>query len=386
MRRFSRALFGANPEEVRGFLAEVAAAIDRLNSELAHSALERTGLQSSLQQATAQIEELRRQLAAAHDKIAAYQAEESLMAKVLMNAQKMTEEVIERTKTESERTVTEANAAAEATLHAARQEAADLLREARTRAEEAVKAAERAAAAQLAEVRLDSERVVEQAGKAVAELRQTAEQQVRSVMANIEAALLDNASFAEHVDVLAKRHAASLDTLAHLQAEVKDDILPALREMLQALKGGEAIPSRPAPPAPPESAGPPPTGSPPPPSAPFPATPPSREETARPKVTPRTGGERPAGQRPRGEILVSPVHSYLQASQLVTAVSRMKGVRAARLRAYSGGVVTIDVLTETGDLTNIDTALLDGVPVDVVEATDNRIVLRLSKAPNPTAS
>ena len=74
---------------------------------------------------------------------------------------------------------------------------------------------------------------------------------------------------------------------------------------------------------------------------------------------------------------MSPVHSYLQATKLVTAVSRMKGVKTARLRSYSKGTITIDVVTETGTVATIDPSLIDGGPLDVVETTDSRMVLRL---------
>ncbi|HKV44293.1 MAG TPA: DivIVA domain-containing protein [bacterium] len=379
LRQFSRALFGINPEEVRRFLTEVAAAVERLNGELARLALERTGLQISLKGATAQTEGLRRQVAAAQEKIAVYQEQESLMAKAMMTAQKVTEEVIESTKARAAQTVVEAEATAETTLQGARKEAADLLRDARMRAQEAVKAAERAASAQMAQVHMDSGRLVEQAQKAISELQQAAERQVRSVVDNIEAALSDSAGLTQHLDALAKNHAVSLENLARLQAEVKNDILPPLREMLQAL-GEDALSPRglatAVPPEPDHAAA---ADLPSVPVKPPQAAPRSGEEVPGPPLAPREGNSA-AARRPSGEIIVSPVHSYLQASRLVAAVSRLKGVRAARLRSYTDGAATIDVLVEMGTLAEINAALIDGIPFDIVEATADRLVLRITKA------
>jgi cell division septum initiation protein DivIVA len=376
LRQFSRALFGANPDEVRRFLTEVAAAVERLNGELARLALERTGLQTSLKETTAQAEGLRRQLAAAQEKIAVYQEQESLMAKAMMSAQKVTEEVIESTKARAAQTVAEAEATAETTLQTARKEAADLLRDARMRAQEAVKAAERAASAQMAQVQMDSGRLVEQAQKAITDLQRSAERQVRSVVDNIEAALSDSAGLTRHLDALTQNHAASLETLARLQAEVKDDILPSLREMLRALRDQTLPPSGVSASGPSEPDHPSAAGAP---SSPVRPAPRFEEEVALRTPAPGEGGDSAEARQPSGEIIVSPVHSYLQASRLVTAVSRLKGVRAARLRAYADGAATIDVQIEAGTLAEINAGLIDGVPVDIVEATDDRLVLRIAK-------
>jgi len=75
--------------------------------------------------------------------------------------------------------------------------------------------------------------------------------------------------------------------------------------------------------------------------------------------------------------VVSPIHSYLQATKLVTAVASIKGVRSARLRTYSKGSVIIDVVTEAGAFAGVEPHLIDGFPLDVIEATDRRLVLRV---------
>src|SRR5205807_833666 len=142
MRRFSRTPFGLDPKEVREFLAEVAAAVDRLNSELAKISMER-------KTAGTGADELRRQLEAANAKIAEYHQQESLLSKAVLDVQKVTEEMTEGSRAEAERIVADAKAAAEEMMQTARKEAADLLRDARARGQGAVHAAERAAATQV---------------------------------------------------------------------------------------------------------------------------------------------------------------------------------------------------------------------------------------------
>ncbi|TMI78424.1 MAG: DivIVA domain-containing protein, partial [Bacillati bacterium ANGP1] len=74
MRRFSRTALGLDPKEVREFLAEVAAAVERLNSELAKISMER-------KTAATGGDDLRRQLEAANAKIAEFHQKESLLSK-----------------------------------------------------------------------------------------------------------------------------------------------------------------------------------------------------------------------------------------------------------------------------------------------------------------
>ncbi|HET9001851.1 MAG TPA: DivIVA domain-containing protein, partial [bacterium] len=174
IRQFSRTLFGADPAEVRQFLAEAAATLDRVNNELTGVILERTTLQTTLKQACAEVEALRRQLAAAHEKLSAYQGQESLIAQVLLNAERVTEDLTRESRAQAEQAIAEANAAAEQTVQSARQAAADLLRTARMRAQQAIEAAEHAAAARLGEVRIEAESITDEARRTAAEVQQAA--------------------------------------------------------------------------------------------------------------------------------------------------------------------------------------------------------------------
>jgi cell division septum initiation protein DivIVA len=403
-------------------LAEVAAAVDRLNTELAKILMERKA-------ATTGADELRRQLEAANAKIAEFHQKESLLSKAVLDVQKVTEEMTESSQAEAERIVADAKATVEEMMQTARKEAADLLRDARARGQEAVRAAERAAATQVAQVEEEAERLLEQARQQARELQEAAEQRLQGLITRVEGALSDGdrTGFFRQLEVLSETHAAALETVEGLQAEVTD-ILPKLRQLLEDLKAGRTSPAAAAAPAasaagglrrraftrpvtapapPPEVPEPvvlPQSIAPPvfaasvpapqheperPPEVPSPVAPPPpdvvpeavqpRGEAVAPQPAARAGGERDWNTMPKGEVVVSPVSSYLQASKLITAISRMTGVKAVRLRTYAAGVVTIEVATETGTLSGFDTAHIDGFPLDVVEATDTRLVLRFNK-------
>ncbi len=453
MRRFSRTALGLDPREVREFLAELAAAVDRLNTELAKILMERKA-------ATTGADELRRQLEAANARIAEFQQKESLLSKAVLDVQKVTEEMTESSRAEAERLVADAKATVEEMMQTARKEAADLLRDARARGQEAVHAAERAAATRLAQVEEEAERLLEQSRQEARELHEAAEQRLQDLITRVEGALSesDRTGFFRQLEVLSETHGAALETVEGLQAEVTD-ILPKLRQLLEDLKAGRTSPAATVAPAAPAAAGPrrgpftrPVTAPAPPPKAPQPAisrqpavppvdadgpslqreregppevpepvvlpqpiappvfaapvpvpqpkperppevptpvAPPPPEvvpvavqprgEAVAPQPAARAGGERDWNTMPKGEVVVSPVSSYLQASKLITAISRMTGVKAVRLRTYAAGVVTIEVAMDTGTLSGFDTAHIDGFPLDVVEATDTRLVLRFNK-------
>lgn len=365
MRQFSRTLFGANPAEVREFLLAVAASLERVNNELAGVILERTALQAAAKQAHAEVESLRAELAEVRNKLAAFQGQEALLGRAVVDARRVTEELSRSSREQADKTIAQANATAKETLETARQSAADLLRAARAHAQQAVEAAERAAAARTAEIQIESDRIAAEVRGAAAEVRQAAQLQVETFVGRLEAFLASREEFAGNLEALAKHHADSLEVISRLHTDVEQVILPALRELTQTVSqraSGER--GRPATRVEEVSAS----------SAPSAAAAPVRSAYRREQE--RDAGGAPSPHR-TAEIVVSPVSSYLQATKLVTSVSRIKGVKTARLRSYSRGTITIDVVTEAGTVAAIDPGLINGGPLDVVEATDSRIVLRL---------
>lgn len=347
MRQFSRALLGANPAEVREFLLAAAASLQRVSDELAGVILERTSLQTAVKQAQAEVEVLRAELAEARSKLAAYQGQEALLARAVLDARLVSDELSRSSREQAERTIAEAQAAAKETIETARQSAAELLRAARAHAQQAVEAAERTAASRMAEVQIEAERITAEVRSAATEVQRAAQRQIDEFIARLEAFLADREELAENLDALAKHHAGSLELVGRLHAEVERVILPALRELTETVAGEE----------------------------PAARGQPVHSAQASPGHD-RNGGHAPA-PHPTAEIVVSPVHSYLQATKLVTSVSRMKGVKRAWLRSYSKGTITIDVITDAGTVAALDPSLINGGPLDVVEATDRRMVLRL---------
>jgi cell division septum initiation protein DivIVA len=376
MRQFSRTFLGADPAEVRQFLAEAAATLERVNGELAQAILDRTALQTTLKHTCAEVEVLRRQLDEAREKLATYQGQENLMARAWLNAQQVTEDLIRESQARAEQTIAEANAAAQETVQSARKASADLLKTTRAHAQQAVAAADRAAAARIAEVRFEAERMMAEARSAAAEAQRGARDQVEQFIARLEAFLASRGDLWKQLDALAKSHADSLEVVGRLHAEVEETILPAVRGLMRTLteKDGD-LPNGPAvPPIPAGSADAAPTQT----SSPPPRPPMSGRVRGilQPSANGGKGIRVPAAQPP-GEIIISPVHSYLEATKLVTAVSRVKGVRTARLRTYSKGRIIIDVMTDESPFAALDPHLIDGFPLDVVEATDRRLVLRI---------
>lgn len=350
MRQFSRTLLGANPAEVREFLLAAAASLQRINDELAGVILERTSLQAAVKHAQAEIETLREELAEARSRLAAYQGQEATLARAVLDARRISDELSRSSKEQAERTIAEAHAAAKQTVETARQSAAELLRAARAHAQQAVEAAERTAAARVAEVKIEAERAAAEVRGAAAEIQRDAQRQIEAFIARLEDFLTDREELAENLDSLAKHHATSLELIGRLHTEVEREILPALRKLTTTATGEESgAHGQPVPSA-----------------------------RALPEHD-RNGDYAPAAH-PTAEILVSPVHSYLQATKLVTSVSRLKGVKSARLRSYSKGTITIDVDTEAGTVAVLDPSQINGGPLDVVEATDRRMVLRLGEA------
>jgi hypothetical protein len=264
----------------------------------------------------------------------------------------------------------------------------------------------------MAQAQRDAERMMDEARQSVAEIQQTALQQVEMFMAKMKAFMANWEGLSRSLEALARDQADSLETIASTRAEVESDVLPLLRDLLRGLRAGADIGLRepaPAPAAPP----PPPPVAPKPVSAPSPraghrepaqappvglippkpAPPPKSAEPVRARPAPSpapspapepervpvvAAAQAQAQGQAQAEIVVSPVSSYLQASRLVTAVSKIKGVKTARLRAYAKGMITIDVMTEEGSLSGIGADLSSGFPVDVVEETDTRLVLRLA--------
>ncbi len=94
------------------------------------------------------------------------------------------------------------------------------------------------------------------------------------------------------------------------------------------------------------------------------------------------------GKRSKCEIVVSPISTYSQAAIFLRSLLQIKGVKDAKLRKYTlGSTATFEVTTSYGTFGGGGIQLVGEFPVEVVEASDARMVLRIANggAPRRTA-
>jgi hypothetical protein len=324
-------------------------------------------LQKARESAQAQLQSAERTAAAA--KATAEETAQAARATAADTLQKARESAQAQLQS-AERTAAAAKAAAEEIVQAARDTAADTLLKARESAQEQLQAAERAAAEHVTRMRAESDQLVAESNRKIQEVQQAAEQYLSGVTAKLDAFARDREAMSRGLDALARNHAESLQTMTRLRSEVQSQILPAVHRLLRKLKGEEvseaddaAVPS----------AGP---------AEPTPAVAPQAtfEEAAAPAEEPKESLV-PA-VRHTGEIIVSPIHSFLQATKFMTALSQIKPVVSVKLRTYSGAKALIEVVTEGQPVGSINCKAIGGFPVEVVESNDTQIVLRIG---SPTA-
>ena len=406
---------------------------------------------TSLTEAAAKVAELEQQAASAQRAVVHYGEQEQAVARALQDAHRTSEELLKSAKARSEETIAAAKVAAEGIVHSARATATETLQKARESAQEQIQAAEhatatakaaadeitqtaRAAAAEtleraresaqehlrtaerqaaehLARLRAESDELVEETNRKVQEVRQAAEHHLAGITAKLDAFIRDREEISRGLDVLARNHAESLQTMARLRSEVQGQILPAVHRLLKRLKGEDAGSAEDIPAGPPSSGDP--GGA----AAQdadaghrsthgAAATEPSPEseaaaaddrtqvqgEPAREAASAGAAREHDtasgAAQDPQepaaaavrhiGQIVVSPIHSFLQATKFMTALSQVKGVASVKLRTYSGAKATIEVVTVGHTVADINFRAISGFSIEVVESTDTHLALKLS--------
>jgi hypothetical protein len=387
--------------EVHRLREQAVAARDKIEANQARKnlaaqlAAERDALRKRLTEVTAEALTLREQVTAAQEKLAAHQAEDREIAQALLNAQKAADDLMHSARTQAADTARKATAAADETIQSARTAAAETLRKAHAHAEGAVRAAEQTAAARLAELEIEAESKTEEVRRATAAIELSAEEYVAGLATQIET-VISSGHLLRTLTLLGENLAGALETVTRLETAAQSEVLPALHRLVERLRESLAArhASSPSAPAPAEGQGPPPPGSD---DAARRLT--RAQSEAHDQILPtlralveivREGvaAAEPAGHSPqdrvvplgvRGEIVVSPVRTHYRAAKIAEAVSRIKGIRAARLRALLENAANIEVITEEGPLTGIDFTVIDGVPMDVVDATDARLVLRVAR-------
>jgi hypothetical protein len=263
-------------------------------------------------------------------------------------------------------------AAAEEIVRAARAAADETLQKARESAEEQIHAAEHAAAEHLARLRAESDQLVAESNLKVQEVREAAEQYLSGIAAKLDAFIRDRDNLSRGLEALARNHSESLQIMTRLRSEVQSQILPAVHRLVRTLKGEEAGEADDTFPLPVSSAEP----------VEAAHTVASSEHAAAPGEGSEVAAEEPTeapvpAVRYNGEIVVGPIHSFLQATKFMTALSQIRGVASVKLRTYSGAKATIEVVTEGYTLAGINCTAIDGFPVEVIESTDTHLVLRI---------
>jgi DivIVA domain-containing protein len=425
--KFSRSfLGGVDPEEVRAFLADVATTLNRALSELADARARCASMETALahaetrladaerpvgdltarndevtralaaeetarRQAETSLAEVRAELAAARQKLAVFEERDSHVAGVLLNTQKIADQMMraaqedagkllgaalaekERlaadSKAEAERLVKDAQATSEGVIAKAQTETERLVADAKAAADSLVTAASAAA-----------RRLTADAEEASAKARAEADAHVGELTGRVKRLLDLNATFSQTLDAVRARHGELLAALAEVHADADQRVLPLLDNWRRILQGTLT-------------------------RAPAMAEPerddtesglegsrdikalrePHRREAALeeapfvslPAVTPAGTAATPDGDEDGAhttEIVVSPFATFFEAAEFLTALSRLAEVRKVRIRTLSQGVANFEVAV-AGDA-GLDVSRLEGHPVQVVERGETRLVLR----------
>jgi DivIVA domain-containing protein len=393
---FSRKLFGGvDPDEVRTFLAEVAANLNRTTGELAHTLAERANIERAMQEAIARGEELaknlaiaeqaltgaearlaevREELATCRQRLAVYEDRDSQAAGMLLNTQKISERM----------------------LQDARQQVDQMLQDAREQVEHMLVAAQ-----------ADGERIMAESRESAMQIQVEADRHVLDLTARVRAMLALHDEFSRNIDAVRTRHDELLEALDKLRADTRQHVLPLLErsqralggaskadgdqapdtgeagglrheeKSLQAVRGADHFPHTDADfPKPKVAQDGPPGGvivadrasSAPPEGASEP------DARAPGKGPAATSGEPYAD----AELVVSPFASFLEVTKFLTTLSRLAEVRKASIRTFSDRTATFDVRLVGG--AGLDVSRIEGYPLDVVERVGSRIVLRRSRA------
>ena len=185
-RRFSRRLFGADPAEVNQVLTATEDAVSDLVAALDH---ERTVLEARLQNATAEIAELRVQLDAAEQCSAVYREQEGVIARALVTAQQAADDLTRTAQAEADEIVGKAEVIANDIVQIGCRNASEILQKAQQDADGILDAAREKAGAYLAALRTEADRLILDAHQTFQAAQRTVEEQVASLSARLSADL-----------------------------------------------------------------------------------------------------------------------------------------------------------------------------------------------------
>ena len=347
---------------------------------------------ASLQDAAARVAALQNQVAAAQERFAAYQAQERLLARSIHDGEAAASELTEAATACAEETMIRTRATTDAIMGRAKETAAATLREARAAADETLRAArmwidatledaratvqreadamEQDTAARIEPFMAAADRFAAAARATVEEMEgrvQTAATELSAKIARFET---ERDEYSRGLAALIERHAETLERVKHVQADVQERLVPALNRLNAGLERSDTSWLRSSPDKKSrggeKGAG-------------------QQQGQARPMPPSPIGSETQGPPRLLGEVIVNGVNSFHAVKKFVRALSDVDGVETVRLLTYADGVATIGVSTE-GPLAGLDVKHLDGIPVEVVDTTPTRLVVRLTRPSYPSVS
>lgn len=177
-------MFGADPREVIQYLAEADAAVRNLIEAFEH---ERAALEDRLRDATRQVETLRADLAAAEQCTVAYRADEMLIGRTLVTAQKMAEELERTAQADAKEILGKAETIANDIVQTGCRNASDIMRRAQQESDAMVRAAKENATELLDLVRREAGRLAADVHETFDRARRSVEQDIASAASRLDA-------------------------------------------------------------------------------------------------------------------------------------------------------------------------------------------------------
>lgn len=176
-------MFGADPREVIQYLTEADAAVRNLIEVFEQ---ERAGLEDRLRDATGQVETLRAELTAAQQCTAAYHADELLIGRTLVTAQKMAEELQRTAQTGAEEILAKAETIANDVVQTGCRNASDIMRKAQQESDDMLRDAKERATALLDLLRREAGQLAADAHETFERARRSVEQDITSATSRID--------------------------------------------------------------------------------------------------------------------------------------------------------------------------------------------------------
>jgi cell division septum initiation protein DivIVA len=196
-RKFAQRLLGLDAMSVYQFLAEIAAAVERLRANESRLTAERDDARAALKVARAQVEAAAQRTASLEARVGSHQEREGSIVQALVLAENTRHEIQAHAQAEADKTVANAQVDATAIVKCARQTAAKLVEEARELAKHTLEGAKRVAEAKSALAGVESRLLIEESGALAARIGLLTRQQTATLTAQVEAIVAEHGASAD---------------------------------------------------------------------------------------------------------------------------------------------------------------------------------------------